>query len=121
MEYHIPIYGQYRFAADLMDPQVNISNEEVIYHSMMSAYVPIAMDLTLYGGTAKHYAAYRHVGKVKYLASPGIFAMGLFGLLAQQNFALIRRAPSHARKGMWQMFSSALSGSSWNLGSAIDL
>ena len=119
MQYHIPIYGQYKFVSDATAKDSTISNKDVIQHSMISAYVPMAIDMAFAGGQAKGFSAYRHVRHVSILTNPALIAGGLFGLLAQQNFALIKSAPKHLRKGMAQMFSSALTGT-FGIGSAIE-
>jgi hypothetical protein len=120
MEYYIPIYGQYRFAQDIFDPDVEVTKTQAARQGTTSAMAAIASDQLFHGGTGKSMSYVRHVRHVSVVANPATLTYGLFGLLIQQNFAMIRRAPREARKGMWRMFSSALAGSSWNVTGSFD-
>lgn len=120
MEYYIPIYGQYRFASDIFDPDVKVTKTQAARQGLTSAAGAIMTDMAFHGGTGASMSYARHFTKVAYVANPATVTYGLFGLLIQQNFAMIRQAPREARKGLWRMFSSALAGSSWNVTGAFD-
>ncbi len=120
MQYYIPIYGQYRFAQDIFDPDVKVSKAQAAKQGLTSAGGAILTDMVFHGGTASSMSYARHFTKVAHVVNPATVTYGLFGLLIQQNFAMISRAPREARKGLWRMFSSALAGSSWNVTGSLD-
>lgn len=118
MEYHIPVYGQYKFyqmtetkefeSRPLLE-QIGV----VSLHSATTAAGMIILDQAR-GGGAREFASLRHA------FHPAVVLGSMFGMIAQANFSLIRRAPEEMQQGMWQMFSSGLTGT-FGIGNALNL
>ena len=82
------------------------------YTTGAGGHYSLRPDLTT--GTAAQIAA-GYVAKAA--AGPGITAAP-FTVLAVANYDMIDKQPEEEQRGFWQMFTSALSGSSWNVSGA---
>ena len=68
------------------------------YNKLFNAHYDIHPELTRPGGPGVYVAA----GSLAYVGVPIV--------LASANFAIIETAPEEEQRGLWQMFSSALTG-----------